>query len=116
MLDPKTLIFKRGKFSESIWEFSPSTFDEFVLTDEQLDDLHDTLISYYQWILITNESSIKEFREKLVDLIWEFAYDELESTDDWLSLAKSTEEDLIWNVRSCFAYVCERNQEFYEYD
>ena len=116
MLDPKTLIYTRGEFSESIWKFEPSTFDEFVLTDKELDDLHDTMIAYYQWLLITDEKSIKEFRHKLVDLIWEFAYDEMESTDDWLSFVKSTEEDLIWNVRSCFSYVCERNQELYVYN
>jgi hypothetical protein len=116
MLDPKTLIYTRGEFSESLWKFDSSTFDEFILTDAELDDLHDTMIAYYQWLLITDEKSIKEFRHKLVDLIWEFAYDEMESNDDWISFAKSTEEDLIWNVRSCFAYVCERNQELYEYN
>lgn len=116
MLDPKTLIYTRGEFSESIWKFDSSTFEEFILTDAELDDLHDTMIAYYQWLLITDEKSIKEFRHKLVDLIWEFAYDEMESNDDWISFAKCTEEDLIWNVRSCFAYVCERSQELYVYD
>lgn len=116
MLDSKTLIFSKGIFSESIWKFTPSTFDEFILTDDELDDVERNLNAYYQRILITDESSVKEFRHNLVDLIWEFAYDEFESTSDWISFAKSTEEDLIWNVRSCFAYVCERNQEFYEYD
>ena len=116
MLDPKTLIYTRGEFSESIWKFNSFTFDEFILTDKELDDLHDTMITYYQWLLITDEKAIGNFRYNLIDLIWEFAYDEFESTDDWLSLAKSTEEDLIWNVRSCFAYVCERNQELYEYN
>jgi len=116
MLGPKTLIYTRGEFSESIWKFDSSTFEEFILTDAELDDLHDTMIAYYQWLLITDEKSIKEFRHKLVDLIWEFAYDEMESNDDWISFAKCTEEDLIWNVRSCFAYVCERNQELYVYN
>ena len=116
MLDPKTLIFTRGEFSQSIWKFDTSTFDEFVLNDDELDMLYETMFAYYQRLLITDEQSIKEFRKKLVDLIWEFAYDEMESTDDWLSFVKSTEEDLIWNVRSCFSYVCERNQEFNMYD
>ena len=113
MLDSKTLIFTRGKFSKSLWEFEPGDFDEIKLTDEELDDLYDRLIAHYQYTLIKDESLIKEFRASLVDLIWEFAYDEFESNDDWLNLAKSTEEDLIWNVRSCFAYVIERNGELY---
>ena len=101
MLDSKTLIFTRGEFSKSIWKFEPGDFEDMRLSDAELDDLHDKLIAYYQYMLITNEISIKDFRANLVDLIWEFAYDEFESTDDWIGLAKSTEEDLIWNVRSC---------------
>jgi hypothetical protein len=114
MLDSKTLIFTRGEFSQSIWKFEPGDFEDMRLSDAELDDLHDKLIAYYQYMLITNETSIKDFRANLVDLIWEFAYDEFESNNDWISLAKSTEEDLIWNVRSCFAYVIERNAEMYE--
>jgi len=116
MLDTKTLIYTRGNFSESIWKFDPSSFDEFILTENELDDLHDRLIIHYQYMQIKDQDLIKEFRAKLIDLIWEFAYDEFESTDDWIGLAKSTEEDLIWNVRSCLAYVMERNQELYVYD
>lgn len=114
MLDPKTLIFTRGDFSKSIWKFEPFDFEDMRLSDEELDILHDSLITYYQYMLITNESSIADFRANLVDLIWEFAYDEFESNDDWIGFAKSTEVDLIWNVRSCFAYVIERNAELYD--
>lgn len=113
MLDSKTLIFTRGDFSKSIWDFEPGDFEDMNLSDGELDDLYDRLLAYYNYMLIKNESSIKEFRAKLVDLIWVFAYDEFESTDDWINLAKSTEEDLIWNVRSCFAYVVERNFDTY---
>lgn len=113
MLDPKTLIFTRGEFSKSLWKFEPGDFYEMKLSDKELDDLYDMLIAHYQYTLIKNESLIREFRASLVDLIWEFAYDEFESNDDWISFAKSTEEDLIWNVRSCFAYVIERNGEMY---
>jgi hypothetical protein len=111
MLDSKTLIYTRGEFSRSIWKFDPSVFDELNLTDVDLDDLHDTLIAYYQWIWIADEKLIKDFRHKLVDLIWEFANDELQFNEDWLNLAKCTEEDLIWNVCSSFAYCIEINKE-----
>lgn len=107
MLDSKTLIFTRGEFSKLIWEFNTEDMENLKLSDSELDDLYSKMIAYYQYMLITNEISIKEFRENLVDLIWEFAYDEFESNEDWIGLAKSTEEDLIWNVRSCFAYVVE---------
>lgn len=108
MLDTKTLIFTRGEFSKLIWEFNTEDMENLKLSDSELDDLHDKMIAYYQYMLIRNEISIKEFRANLIDLIWEFAYDEFESNEDWIGLAKSTEEDLIWNVRSCFAYVLER--------
>lgn len=107
MFDSKTLIFTKSSISKSIWDFTTDDIVKLHLTIDEVIDIEEKLNSYYRYISITNESAISPFRHNIVDLIMEFAADEFENSEDWISFAKCTDEELIYNVRSCFEWQIE---------
>ena len=113
ILDSKTLMLNLSTGSISLWDLTEDIFLQNHLADNDVDSIYESLMLYYQRLdVMGDRSGIARLRENLVDLIWEFAYDEFATNEQFLTLAKCTEPDLIQSVQGCLSYCIVRTAEW----
>lgn len=109
MFNSKTLEFHMGTDIVSIWNIDEDFITDNIRDDSMVDDICDKLQTHYEYInAIDDRKQIADLRENLVDFIWQFAYDEFEDNESFITLAKCTEPDLIISLGGCMNYLIER--------
>lgn len=110
MFDAKTLKYDTGTELVSVFDFDTDFLMDNNINDTIIDDICEKLKLYFNYInTIDDRNAIGQFRNNLVDLIWNFAYDEFEDNESFLTLAKCTEPDLIDSVNGCLNFVIENH-------
>lgn len=93
----------------SIWNIDEDFVTDNILDDSMVDDICSKLQTHYEYLYaIDDRKQIADLRENLVDFIWQFAYDEFEDNESFITLAKCTEPDLIISLGGCMNYLIER--------
>jgi hypothetical protein len=104
MLHSKTLMLNTGSGEILIWDLDNDLVND-LMTDQMADNIRDVLLIYHHRLdAMGDRSGIARLRENLVDFIWDFAYDEFEDNESFITLAKCTEPDLIQSVHGCLVY------------